>query len=102
MFHEEGITTIAYNPTNGPYIEFLEVDSGKKYHFVSQNVEEVAALLQRKEGRDSDDMNKADSDVDTDVVTSDVNANTNGNDGISDTNSNSTTNDQDVVSLLQQ
>lgn len=87
IFNEQGITIIAYNPANGPYIEFVEMDSGKKYHFVSKNVYEVAALL-RQGGNDTN--TNRDEDLDVGV---------NSNISIYDTDSNCN-NDQERASLM--
>lgn len=38
--------TIAYNANNGDYIELIESETGKKYRFVSKDVNKVASLLQ--------------------------------------------------------
>ena len=41
----DGHWTWAYNAKNGPYIEFLDNDTGTWYRFVSKNVQEVERIL---------------------------------------------------------
>eukprot|EP00928_Gymnodinium_smaydae_P016737 TRINITY_DN16330_c0_g1_i1.p1 TRINITY_DN16330_c0_g1~~TRINITY_DN16330_c0_g1_i1.p1 ORF type:complete len:149 (-),score=10.73 TRINITY_DN16330_c0_g1_i1:96-542(-) len=42
-----GRTLWAYNASNGPYIEFRTLAGGSVYHFVSRDVEAVAAMMRR-------------------------------------------------------
>ena len=77
--------TIAYNPVNGKYIEFEELDSGKKYHFVSNNVDEVADLL--RQGGERSPLQPSNGKA-LDANTEGLDTSTNGNTSVSDTDSN--------------